>query len=344
MTTLTTLTTSSSSVPQGLVVVPGSAVDAVLADCLKETKGIVRQVYGEASEGRLVNPDSLFLRPDAERRERVIALPAYVPGPPAAMGIKWISSFPENLAEGLPRASALIVLNDPRTGFPVAVLEGARISAHRTALSALVGAEALLGEARSVGSVAVVGTGYISRTTVRVLAAENWSCDTLQVFDLDADRAEAFAAEAPAAFAGRTRVAASLREAVADADLVLLATTATVPHVTDGGWFKQGATVLHMSLRDLTPAALADADHVVDEVSHALREKTSLALAVEQGAVEPGRIRAVGELLRGVARRDPGRTVVYAPFGLGSLDIAVARLVLERAGGLEGVRTVPDFF
>jgi ornithine cyclodeaminase len=85
---------------------------------------------------------------------------------------------------------------------------------------------------------------------------------------------------------------------------------ATVPHIIDGAWFKQGAVILHMSLRDLATEAMAGAEHVVDEVSHALREKTSLALAVEHGTVERGEIRAIGELLRGSARRDRQRSVV----------------------------------
>jgi ornithine cyclodeaminase len=98
-----------------------------------------------------------------------------------------------------------------------------------------------------------------------------------------------------------------------------------------------------MSLRDLKPSAMAGAEHIVDEVSHALREKTSLALALDEGIVQRADITNIGDHLDGRIRRNPGRTAVYAPFGLGSLDIAVAALVLQRALGNEGVITVPDF-
>ncbi|EST26637.1 NAD(P)-binding domain-containing protein [Streptomyces roseochromogenus] len=329
-----------------LAVIPGALVEDVLRDAHAEALRIVEEVYVQSVGNRLVNPESLFLRPDAEARERVIALPAYVPEPTPAMGIKWISSFPGNLSLGLPRASAAIVLNDVATGFPVALLEGARISGLRTALSALVGANALTAGARRAAKVAILGSGYIAANTVSAFLADGWTWDQAVVFDLATERAEAFAGR----FAGRAEpgaaglaVAHSAEEALTDADLVLLTTTAITPHIDSLAPLAPHATVLHMSLRDLTADALAGAEHFVDDVSHALRERTSLALAVEAGTVQRAAIRAVGEVLIGDCRRTPDRRAVYAPFGLGSLDIALASLVLDRARDLPEALIVEDF-
>jgi ornithine cyclodeaminase len=327
-----------------LVVIPGHLVADILRHAHPEAKRLVEDVYIQSSRGRLVNPESLFLRPDPEARERVIALPAYVPEPVAAMGVKWIASFPENLRDGLPRASATILLNDTATGFPVAVLEGARISACRTALSALVGADALAGEERRARKFAVLGTGYISATTVRAFLADGWEWSAAEVFDLSADRAGEFVKQlAEDGFDQRMTVAATAGDALRDADLVLLATTAVTPHLDDLGMLAPSAVVLHMSLRDLAPQALTGADHVVDDVSHALRERTSIALAVEAGLVAVEDVHPVGDLLTGAWQRPAGRTAVYAPFGLGSLDIALATLVLERSRALPGATVVADF-
>ncbi|MFI9330356.1 NAD(P)-binding domain-containing protein [Kitasatospora sp. NPDC052868] len=339
-----TATPDRTASPYQLTVIPQAVVAAALDRLLPQSKAVVEHVYIEAAEGRLVNPDSLFLRPDPDpaHRERIIALPAYVPGESSAMGIKWISSFPGNLDLGLPRASALIVLNDLLTGFPTAVIEGALISAHRTALSAAVGAQALYGGERRVGRLAVIGTGFIAETTVRTMAADGWEFDSVAVHDLDPARAEGFA-ERIAGHTARAVAAESTREAVADADLVLLATTAVLPHLADASWFKPGAVVLHMSLRDLTADAMAGAVHVVDEVGHALRERTSLALAVAGGLVRREEVRNVGDYLQGRVKPDRERLAVYSPFGLGSLDIAVARLVLDQSVGADGVVVVPGF-
>jgi ornithine cyclodeaminase len=120
--------------------VTAGVVSEILDSDVAAAKDIVRAVYVQAAGGGIVNPPSLFLRPEAGRPERFIALPAAVTEPDPAVGIKWIGSFPGNLDGGLPRASAVIVLNDPETGFPIACLEGAVISATRTALSAVVAA------------------------------------------------------------------------------------------------------------------------------------------------------------------------------------------------------------
>ena len=56
-------------------------------------------------------------------------------------------------------------------------------------------------------------------------------------------------------------------------------------------------------------------------------------------------VRPIGALLSGAAPpRDPGRSVIYSPFGLGSLDVALARFVLEQARERGLVTEVPDFF
>ena len=83
-------------------------------------------------------------RPDGHIADRIIAMPAYVGGDRPVAGLKWIGSKHDNPARaGLERASALIVLNDPDTHYPVAVMEGALISAARTAAVTAVAARHL---------------------------------------------------------------------------------------------------------------------------------------------------------------------------------------------------------
>jgi ornithine cyclodeaminase len=67
-----------------------------------------------------------------ETQGRIMAMPAYVGGSIALAGLKWIPSVPSNPARGLPRGIGLIVLTEPETGLPVAVMDGTIVSAART--------------------------------------------------------------------------------------------------------------------------------------------------------------------------------------------------------------------
>ena len=101
---------------------------------------LIETAYRLHGAGESVNPPSYFLRFPERPSARIIALPASLGGQLGVHGLKWISSFPDNVASGIPRASAVLILNDGVSGYPFACLESSIISATRTAASAALAA------------------------------------------------------------------------------------------------------------------------------------------------------------------------------------------------------------
>jgi len=121
-------------------VVPGAAVKEITDGQKQRIFDTVETAYRLHDAGHTINPDSYFLRYPDRPNSRIIALPAHVGGDFQKSGIKWISSFPDNTANNLARASAVLILNDAKTGYPLACLEASLISSTRTAASAALAA------------------------------------------------------------------------------------------------------------------------------------------------------------------------------------------------------------
>ncbi|WP_435602541.1 2,3-diaminopropionate biosynthesis protein SbnB [Streptomyces sp. bgisy130] len=312
----------------------------------REVIDLVAEAYRLHDEGRTALPHSTFLRfPEEEHgRDRIIGLPAYRGGASPVAGMKWIASFPGNVAAGLERASATVVLNSLENGRPSAFLEGSVISAKRTAASAALAARVLSGQAPPTG-VTLIGCGVINLEILRFLKAALPGLRDAALYDMDPARAEAFARTCTEAVPGvRATAVKNLDAALSGHPLLSLATTAAEPHL-DLSACPPGTTVLHVSLRDLSVETILTAVNVVDDTDHVCRERTSLDLAQQHTGNRDFVAAQIGALLRGTTHieRKPGQHVVYSPFGLGVLDIALAEYVRERAerNGL-GVR-VDDF-
>lgn len=329
----------------GFALVSADAVRRILHANQKRTIDLVARAYRLHAGGDTVNPPSLFLRFPSRPDSRIIALPAAVGGDIGVAGMKWISSFPGNVARGLPRASAVLVLNDPDTGFPIACLESSLISAARTAASAALAATVLSTGRPARPRVGFVGTGLIARHVADYLMAAGVSAAELSVTDRDPARAARFADDVGRRLLGRPGlVHADPGQTIRASDVVVFATTAGVPHVTDPDWFAHHPLVLHLSLRDLAPGIILDSVNVVDDVDHCLTAGTSVHLA-EQSCGHRGFVSAIlADVLSGRYTPPADRTVVFSPFGLGVLDMALAEFVYTRAVA-DGTATVlPDFF
>ncbi|KOG66292.1 ornithine cyclodeaminase [Streptomyces griseoflavus] len=321
-------------------VVPGAAVSSVLAEAHQDVLRIVADTYLAHEQGHTVNPDSYFLRFPDKPNARVIALPSYLGAGVDTIGMKWIASFPDNVKEGLPRASATLLLNDYATGYPLACLEAAGISAVRTAASAATAAARLVTGTEPV-RLAVIGAGVIARTIVDYLHAAGVRVADVLVHDLDATSAGHLSEHAKARFG--VPVAIGTLDDALGRDLVVFATTAATPYVPADTALRPGQVLLNISLRDIAPELLLRCNNVVDDVDHCLKAQTSPHLAEQLTGGREFINGTLGALLQDDLTLDPDKPTVFSPFGLGILDLAVGHYVLREARRRGTAVEIPDF-
>src|SRR5437879_11709671 len=203
-------------------------VRAHRADCID----IVRNAYLAHAQGQSVNPDSNFLRFPDKPDCRIIALPAYLGDGFHVAGPKWIASYPANVQRCLPRASAVLVLNNYETGYPFAILESSIISAARTAASAVLAAHWLSGRSCRAHSLGIVGTGFIARYVYDFLVDTGWAIEEVRLYDKSPVASETFKHTVCRLEHHRSvTVVPHVADLLSVSDLILFTTIASAPHI-----------------------------------------------------------------------------------------------------------------
>jgi ornithine cyclodeaminase len=338
-------TTDSPVAVPPFAVISGAQVQQALQGRHQQITELVEATYRRHSAGDSVNPPSYFLRFGDRPSARIIALPASIGGPSRVDGLKWISSFPQNVAAGLPRASAVLILNDHDTGYPFACLESSIISATRTAALAASAASWLSRGRPRPARVGFFGTGLIARYIHTFLTGTGWSFGEIGVHDLSAGSAAGFRGYLEqSGTAGSIRVLGSAEELIRSSDLVVFATIAGEPHVSDPSWFSHNPVVLHVSLRDLAPEILLASANFVDDVEHCLKADTSPHLAEQLTGSRDFLAGTLDDVMAGRVSVPADRPVVFSPFGLGVLDLAVGKYVYDEVARAGELHVIDDFF
>ena len=258
------------------------------------------------------------------------AMPAFVPAA-KALGVKWVAVFPDNVARGLPTTSGLIVLDDPATGLPRAVIEAGLVTSLRTGASAGVAARYLARP--EAETVAIVGCGVQGRSSLRALAAALPRLRRVRCRDAVDAAARAFVDELSRDLPGLDfSICASAPEAVRGADVVVTAIPmdGQAP-LLDAGDLPEGALAVALDYDAAwTPAAMAACDRVIcDDLAQTL---ATSAAGAHLAAIPP----LDTDLGLIAAGRAPGRTddrerIFCLNLGVATHDVLTARLVYDRA-------------
>jgi alanine dehydrogenase len=246
---------------------------------------------------------------------------------PAAAGMKLVTVVPANHARGLPSHLATIVLIDHETGALEAILDGRYITEARTAAVSAVSARHLArADSRRIG---IIGAGVQARSHAAALR-EIFPDAAFTIWSPTTAHCEAAAHEIGAG------AAATAREAVYGADVVVLVTSSATPVIEDG-WISDGTHVIAVGAcrpnqREMPAALLAHSRLVVDSRDAAMQEAGDILLARQDGAnvvISAG----VGGIcaVRAPGRQDTTGVTIFKSLGLAVEDIVAARLVLDRA-------------
>ncbi|MDR7418537.1 MAG: ornithine cyclodeaminase [Armatimonadota bacterium] len=298
----------------------------------------VRQAFVELSAGRAVVPLRTHV-PVAPQDAALLAMPGYLAAA-GGLGAKLVTVFPRNPARGLPTIFATMVLLDPQTGEPAALIEGTYLTALRTGAAGGLAADLLA--RRDARIVALFGAGAQGRTQLEAVCAVR-PVTQVRVVDPRGDAARAFVAwaETQPWVRGATVVAApDPAVAVRGAEIVITATTSMTPVFPDdavaAGTHITAVGAYTPQMREIPGATVARAAVIVDHRPAALAEAGDLVLAIQEGLFSPGTVRAeIGEVAAGTA---PGRAgdheiTLFKSVGHAVQDLAVARLAFARAEG-----------
>jgi len=233
---------------------------------------------------------------------------------PEGLGLKAVTFYPPNAERGIPTHMATIFLVDPRTGTPLAIMDGRLITEMRTAAVSAVATKLLAApDARILG---ILGSGVQARSHLEALRLVR-QFEDVRVWSPTKEHAKQFAEEI-----GGTAVSAE--EAVRGADVVVTVTNSKTP-VLKGSWLKPGCHVNAIGAcrpdwRELDDEAMANIVFV-DSREAALKESGDLILSGAKIYAE------LGEALAGRVPSHAGEITIFKSLGMAVEDISAATLV-----------------
>jgi len=263
------------------------------------------------------------------------AMPAFMAGSDATgaddlLGMKWVVGFPGNGAVGLPTITALVLLDDPRTGFPIGILDGTPITAQRTAA---VSGVAIRRFAPRLGGrtarAALIGAGVQGRSHLPVLGHLLPGC-VLALHDRHPDRAASLADQARSTDGiGAVELAPSAQAAMAGADVVVTAVSfGAVRQVATPDWLAADALVVAVDYATMISAAVAReaALFLVDERGQFEANRASGAFADY-----PDPEATLGEAILAARQRPAEGLVLVSHLGVGLADVIFGQAILAAA-------------
>ncbi|MCS7144155.1 MAG: alanine dehydrogenase [Archaeoglobaceae archaeon] len=291
---------------------------------MKEAISAVEEAFKDHALSKAIMPPKIYLNFD---QGDLRAMPAFIMG---YAGVKWVNSHPKNPEKGLPSVMAILTLNDPSTGFPLAVMDATFLTSLRTGAAGGVAIKYLARkDSRIFG---FVGCGRQARFQLLAIK-ELCKIELLKAFDVSKKAEEDFKK-----FCESQGVKCELRalKEVCNCDVLVTTTPATKPVVKDE-WIKEGTHINAIGAdapgkQELEIETMLRAKIVVDDLHQALHGG-EVNVAVSKGLISEKEIYAsLGEIVAGKKKgREGNEITIFDSTGLAIQDLAVAKIVYDKA-------------
>jgi len=295
----------------------------------------VERAFREKGLGRVQMPPKVYLFYERYNGDLRV-MPSYLKELDVS-AVKIVNVHPENrVKHGLPTVMAVVVLVDPRSGFPLAVMGGSWLTAMRTGAAGGVAAKHLARPESEV--VCFIGAGTQARTQLMALRLVLRDLKVVKVYDIVKEAAEAFASYASSLIDGvKVEVCSSPEDAVRGADVVVTVTPSRKPIVM-ADWISGG---VHFNCigadapgkEELDPNILLKAKIVVDDYEQAIHSG-EVNVPISKGVLKREDIYGeIGEVVAGLkrGREDRGEVTVFVSTGLAIQDAVTAKLAYDKA-------------
>lgn len=244
-----------------------------------------------------------------------------------AVGIKWVSGYPENYKHGLPQILGMQIINCPKTGAPLCIMDCTWITAVRTSAVSAITAKHFA--RRDSKKVAIIGAGVQGRYHLDAFKYILPNLSECSVYDIKEEAMDNFIDKMGKKVDVKINKAESIKDAVYDADIILTATQRTPRHLIEDEWLKKGALGIGLEVaRAWDPRTVIGCDKfITDDTEQTL----SFKAVFEKGI--PNIYAEIGEIILG---KKEGRTsdeerVLAVNVGLACEDISLGKYVYDTA-------------
>jgi alanine dehydrogenase len=304
---------------------------------MDETLEVVELAFRESALGYTQMPPKVYLKYQQHNGD-LRTLPAYLERLDIS-SVKIVNVHPDNLRKhGLPTIMATILLVDPKTGQPLAILGGRNITAMRTGAAGGIAAKYLAQKDPQIAS--FIGAGVQARAQLSALLSVFSSLKEIRVWDVWLEAAEAFVVEIRAQNPQlKAKIAGTPETAVEGANIVVTTTPSTKPLIMND-WISQGTHLNCVGAdapgkEEIDPAILRRSKIVVDDLQQA-SQNGEINVPLSNGLISKGDIWAeLGEIVAGIkqGRTSPNEITVFDATGLAIQDAVTAELVYRKAIG-----------